>query len=213
MCKYGKIFLFFNNNVILYHLILHYFNFRLMQATGMDSYNAFPYVRAALIGHATQDRFPGGGNRVTRRGNACAQLYKDCPTDSNSLLNYFNNHNGGLVNQVQPAVDNEVAPLIQAIIADVVGGSGSGTGSGPQTAASTAESDSFLTSDIFQGADALFTNAVINGATEAFGGGGAGSGGTGSGSGSSILETALGGGFDSLVDPIVDALIGRRRKK
>ena len=37
--------------------------------------------------------------------------------------------------------------------------------------------------------------------------------GTGSGSGSSILETALGGGFDSLVDPIVDALIGRRRKK
>ena len=179
-----------------------------MQATGMDSYNAFPYVRAALIGHATQDRFPGG-NRVTRRGSACAQLYKDCPTDSNSLLNYFNNHNGGLVNQVQPAVDNEVAPLIQAIIADVVGGdSGSGGQGGLQTAASTAESDSFLTSDIFQGADALFTNAVINGATEAFGGGGGAGGG-----GGSALETAFGGGFDSIVDPIVDALIGRRRKK
>ena len=80
----------------------------------MDKYNAFPYVRAALIGQATQSRNPG--NRVTRRGSACSQLYKDCPTDSNSLLNYFNNHNGGLVNNVQPSVDSEVAPLIQAII-------------------------------------------------------------------------------------------------
>ena len=88
--------------------------FRLAQATGMDKYNAFPYVRAALIGQATQSRNPG--NRVTRRGSACSQLYKDCPTDSNSLLNYFNNHNGGLVNNVQPSVDSEVAPLIQAII-------------------------------------------------------------------------------------------------
>ena len=85
-----------------------------MQATGMDSYNAFPYIRAGLIGHATRpqtNRF--SGNRVTRRGSACAQLFKDCPTDSNSLLDYFNNHNGGIVNQVQPTVDDEVGPIVQ----------------------------------------------------------------------------------------------------
>ena len=142
--------------------------FRLAHATGMDSYNAFPYVRAALIGHANQNRRPG--TRVTRRGSVCSQLYKDCPSDSNSLLDYFNNHNGGLVNQVQPAVDNEVAPIIQAIISDVVGDD-SGR---PQTAASTAEGDneSFFSSEIFQGADALFTNAVISQATQAFTGGG-----------------------------------------
>ena len=163
----------------------------------MDSYNAFPYVRAALIGHANQNRRPG--TRVTRRGSVCSQLYKDCPSDSNSLLDYFNNHNGGVVNNVQPAVDNEVAPIIQAIIADVVG-EDSGR---PQVAASTAESEneSFFSSDIFQGADALFTNAVITQATEAFTGGG------GSGSGN------VGSVFDTLVDPIVDAIVGRRRRK
>ena len=132
----------------------------------MDSFSAFPYVRAALIGHANQNRRPG--TRVTRRGSVCSQLYRDCPTDSNSLLDYFNNHNGGLVNQVQPAVDNEVAPIIQAIISDVVGDD-SGR---PQTSASTAESDSFFSSDIFQGADALFTNAAINQVMSAFTGGG-----------------------------------------
>ena len=58
-----------------------------MQATGLDSLHAFPYVRAALIGHATRDR--RRGTRVTRRGGACAQLFKDCPTDSDSLLDYF----------------------------------------------------------------------------------------------------------------------------
>ena len=161
---------------------------RLMQATGMDSYNAFPYVRAALIGHATRpttNRF--SGNRVTRRGSACSQLFKDCPTDSNSLLNYFNNHNGGLVNQVQPTVDDEVGPIVQAIIADVVGGGG-GTGStgGFQTAASTAEEEgSFVNSDIFQAGDALFTNAVINGAAELFEGG---------------------------LDGIVDSIVGKKKK-
>ena len=155
-----------------------------MQATGMDSYNAFPYVRAALIGHATRptgsNRF--SGNRVTRRGTACAQLFKDCPTDSNSLLNYFNNHNGGLINQVQPTVDDEVGPIIQAIVADVVGGQDDGR---PVTSAVTAEDDSFTNSDLFQAGDALFTNAVINGAADLFGGG---------------------------LDGIVDSIVGKRKK-
>ena len=140
-----------------------------MQATGMDSYNAFPYIRAGLIGHATRPQTTRFGTRVTRRGSACAQLFKDCPTDSNSLLNYFNNHNGGIVNQVQPTVDDEVGPIVQAIIADVVGGGDDG--SRPETAASTAEDESFVNSDIFQAGDTLFTNAVINGAAELFEGG------------------------------------------
>jgi hypothetical protein len=158
-----------------------------MQATGMDSYNAFPYVRAALIGHATRTKT---GTRVTRRGNTCAQLYKDCPTDPDSLLNYFNNHNGGLVNQVQPSVDNEVAPLIQAIVADVVGGGG---GSG--TSASTSGSDSFVGSDLFQTGDTLFTNAVINGATSVFQNGLSGA--------STIFESGL--------DEVVEAIVGRKK--
>ncbi len=178
--------------------------FRLMQATGMDTYNAFPYVRAALIGHATRSKFPGG-NRVTRRGSACSQLYKDCPTDPNSLLNYFNNHNGGVFNQVQPAVDNEVGPIIQAILADVVTGdegSSGGSGNRPITAASTAGSDSsFLSSDLFQGADALFTNAVINGATEFL-------------SGESSSSSGGGSGLEGLgLESIVDSILGKRKKR
>lgn len=167
-----------------------------MQATGMDSYNAFPYVRAALIGHATRNTNRFSGNRVTRRGSACAQLFKDCPSDSNSLLDYFNNHNGGLVNQVQPAVDNEVGPIIQAIVADVV------SNNRPETAASTAgESDSLIGSDLFQAGDALFTNAIINGATEFFTGSSSASGGSGA-------SDLFGGGLDS----IVDSIIGKRKK-
>ena len=125
-----------------------------MQATGMDSLHAFPYVRAALIGHATRDRRTG--NRVTRRGSACSQLFQDCPSNSDSLLDYFNNHNGGIFNQVQPSVDNEVAPIVQAILADVVGGGGTSS-TGPQTAASTAGEGSFLDSGLFQAGDSLFT--------------------------------------------------------
>ena len=161
-----------------------------MQATGMDSYNAFPYVRAALIGHATRSSRPG--TRVTRRGSACSQLFKDCPTDSDSLLDYFNNHNGGIFNQVQPTVDNEVGPIIQAIISDVVTGNDGSSGSGgrpPQTSAVTAEDDGngLLSSGLFQAGDALFTNAVISGATEAL--------------------------FDGGIDSIVDAIVGKRRKR
>ena len=157
-----------------------------MQATGADSFNAFPYVRAALIGHASSSGNRFSGNRVTRRGSACSQLFKDCPTDSDSLLNYLNNHNGGLFNQVQPTVDDEVGPIVQAIIADVVGGDN------PETAASTAQDDSITNSDLFQVGDSLFTNAVINGATEFFTGSSQG-GGNGAGLGlESIIDTILG---------------------
>ncbi len=71
---------------------------RLFQATGMDSLNLFPYVRAALIGHATR----GEKTIHTRRGSSCANLYRRCPSRSDEILNYLNNHNGGLFNQVYP---------------------------------------------------------------------------------------------------------------
>ena len=64
----------------------------------------------------------------------------------------------------------------------------------PETEASIAESEgSFLTSGLFQGADALFTNAVINQATEAFAGG-----------------SGSGGFVDSILDPIVDTLWSKK---
>eukprot|EP00095_Tigriopus_kingsejongensis_P006989 maker-scaffold430_size173499-snap-gene-0.43 protein:Tk06989 transcript:maker-scaffold430_size173499-snap-gene-0.43-mRNA-1 annotation:"vacuolar protein sorting" len=50
---------------------------RLFQATGMDHMNMFPYVRAALIGHATRnDVKSAGGGSFNRRGNSCAQMYR-----------------------------------------------------------------------------------------------------------------------------------------
>ena len=42
-------------------------------------------------------------------------MYRDCPTDPDRILDYFNNYNGGIINQVQPQVDNEVTPLVTKI--------------------------------------------------------------------------------------------------
>ena len=36
-------------------------------------------------------------------------------TDPERILDYFNNYNGGIINQVQPQVDNEVTPLVTKI--------------------------------------------------------------------------------------------------
>ena len=52
---------------------------------------------------------------------------------------------------------------------------------------------SFLTSGLFQGADALFTKAVINQATEAF-----------------ACRSGSGGFVDSILDPIVDTLWSKK---
>ena len=68
-----------------------------MQATKLDNLHAFPYVRAALVGYGAKNQ--NGG--ITRAGSgACSQLYRQCPAEPTQLLNYINNHNGGLVNQV-----------------------------------------------------------------------------------------------------------------
>ena len=60
----------------------------------MDTSNMFPYVRAALIGHASRNH----NTRNSRRGS-CAELYRECPAHPDDIVNYLNNHKGGLVNQ------------------------------------------------------------------------------------------------------------------
>jgi len=87
---------------------------RLMQSLGLGNMGAYPYVRAAIIGHANKDR-PGN----------CDQLYLQCPSGTDQLLNYFNNHNGGLFQNALPSVTNEVGALFP------------GLSSLPQVAAST----------------------------------------------------------------------------
>lgn len=167
---------------------------RLFQATGMDSSNMFPYVRAALIGHATR-----GSVGNTRRGSSCSSLYRDCPSNSNDIVNYFNNHNGGVFNSVQPSVNQEVAPILSAIVSDVVGDTGS------------------TQSPIVETADAIITSAVIQGATNYFGGeGSSSSSSAGSGGITGLLENGLNGllggggggggsGSDSATAGITDA--------
>ena len=90
---------------------------RLLQVTGLNSLNAYPYVRAALIGQSSRPF-----TRVTRRRNTCSQMYRECPTDPTSIVDYLNNHNGGLINQVQPEVENEVAPIVSAIFSEALDG-------------------------------------------------------------------------------------------
>jgi len=79
---------------------------RLMQNLGLANMGAYPYVRAAIIGHANKAS-PG----------SCAQLYIECPSGSDQLLNYFNNHNGGLGQNVVPSVTNEVGSLFPGLAA------------------------------------------------------------------------------------------------
>ena len=65
------------------------------QATDMDTSNMFPYVRAALIGHGSRN----SNTRNSGRRGSCAQLYRECPAHPEDIVDYLNNHKGGLVNQ------------------------------------------------------------------------------------------------------------------
>ena len=40
--------------------------------------------------------------------SGCRLQYTQCPSDTDLLLNYFNNHNGGLFQNTLPSVTNEV---------------------------------------------------------------------------------------------------------
>lgn len=87
---------------------------RLMQSLGLHNMGAYPYVRAAIIGHA---------NKASPQ--SCELLYSHCPSGADQLLSYFNNNNGGLAQSVVPSVTNEVGSLFP------------GLASLPQVAAST----------------------------------------------------------------------------
>eukprot|EP00088_Acartia_fossae_P071418 TRINITY_DN9790_c0_g1_i2.p1 TRINITY_DN9790_c0_g1~~TRINITY_DN9790_c0_g1_i2.p1 ORF type:complete len:425 (-),score=90.91 TRINITY_DN9790_c0_g1_i2:62-1336(-) len=89
---------------------------RLMQNFGLDNMGLYPFVRAAIIGHA---------NRASPTN--CRQLFRQCPDSTDQLLNYLNNHNGGLFQNAIPSATNEVSSLFP------------GLPSLPQVAASTIE--------------------------------------------------------------------------
>merc|ERR1719225_1199757 len=96
---------------------------RLMQNLGLNNMGAYPFVRAAILGHAGR-RSPGN----------CRQQYSQCPSETSLLLNYFNNHNGGLFQNTLPTATNEVGNLFPAInnlpqIAASTFGSGGSSGS------------------------------------------------------------------------------------
>ena len=97
---------------------------RLMQNLGLNNMGAYPFVRAAILGHAGR-RSPGN----------CRQQYSQCPSETSLLLNYFNNHNGGLFQNTLPTATNEVGNLFPAInnlpqIAASTFGSGGSSSSG-----------------------------------------------------------------------------------
>merc|ERR1712038_466340 len=77
---------------------------RLMQNLGLSNMGAYPFVRAAILGHANR-RSPG----------SCRQQYSQCPSETSLLLNYFNNHNGGLFQNTLPTATNEVGNLFPGI--------------------------------------------------------------------------------------------------
>ena len=100
--------------------------FRLMQNLGLDTTGAYPFVRAAILGHAMRKdnrSVHGMSSRkivlVVLRLNykyklcfsGCRLQYTQCPSDTDLLLNYFNNHNGGLFQNTLPSVTNEVPTI------------------------------------------------------------------------------------------------------
>ena len=108
---------------------------RLMQNLGLSNMGAYPFVRAAILGHANR-RSPG----------SCRQQYSQCPSETSLLLNYFNNHNGGLFQNTLPTATNEVGNLFPGI------------NNLPQIAASTFGSDG--TSSSGSSGDGLLDNFV-----------------------------------------------------
>merc|ERR1711962_87230 len=79
---------------------------RLLNSLGLNNMGAYPYVVAAIRGHAMRDA-----------PQSCQEQYRNCPNEYNQLLNYFNNHNGGLGQTVVPAVTNEVGGLFPGLAA------------------------------------------------------------------------------------------------
>lgn len=138
---------------------------RLLQVTGLNSLNAYPYIRAAMVGQSSRPITRAS----IRRRNSCAQIYRDCPTEPDRILDYLNNHNGGLINQVQPDVDNEVAPIVSAIVNEAIQdtrlfdtSSSSSQSSGPSN---DPAADPLGITSLLDTGDAVLTQALIQGAS------------------------------------------------
>ncbi|XP_023342670.1 RNA polymerase II degradation factor 1 isoform X2 [Eurytemora carolleeae] len=79
---------------------------KMMQSFGLDQMGAYPFVRAAIIGHANKES-----------PTNCRQLFPQCPDGTDQLLNYFNNHNGGLFQNAVPSATSEVGSLFPGLSA------------------------------------------------------------------------------------------------
>merc|ERR1712126_703425 len=83
---------------------MHGHAIRLMQTLGLHNMGAYPYVGAAILGHASK-----------ASPQSCELMYSKCPSGADQLLNYFNNHNGGLGQNVVPSITNEVGSLFPGL--------------------------------------------------------------------------------------------------
>ena len=132
---------------------------RLMQVTGLDSLNAYPYVRAALLGSAARPVTTRNGfTRGSAGRDDCSRRYSRCPTDPDRLLDYLNTHNGGLINQVQPDVESEAAPIINSILGEAIENNKLFGGDD----ANDASTDPFGLSELMSTGDTVLTQALVN---------------------------------------------------
>ena len=104
-----------------------------MQNLGLHNMGAYPFVRAAILGHANKNN-----------PSSCRIQYNQCPSDTDLLLNYFNNHNGGLFQNTLPSVTNEVGTLFPGLntlpqIAASTFGSGSSSSSSSSSSGGTGD--------------------------------------------------------------------------
>lgn len=105
---------------------------------------------------------------------------------------------------MEPSVNNEVTPLLSAIVSDVVG-TGSGSASSPSRPATEA-------SPLLDTADSIFTSAIINGAVNYFAGGGSSSSAAAASTSSpSSSSSGLFGGLSQAFGSVSN-LFGKRRR-
>ena len=108
----------------------------------------------------------GPVTRFTRRRNTCSKMYRECPTEPDRIIDYLNNHNGGLINQVQPEVENEVAPIVNAIFNEALEGTKLfDTGSQNPSPTAAASVDPLGISSLLDTGDTVLTQALIQGAS------------------------------------------------
>merc|ERR1712165_193780 len=104
------------------------------------------------------------GNNFRRGSNQCSRMYRDCPTDPERILDYFNNYNGGIINQVQPQVDNEVTPLVTKIVSEALENSDL-LGTSSSSSSSQSDTTGLGLSSLFDTGDKVLTQTLIQSAS------------------------------------------------